>query len=118
MAARVSIYLCFFFTVVAFQSAHADCLRESSGQTVCGQGPCDKDRSGKVFCATERYGSAVRNQQGEVVCGLGGCLKDMYGQIQCSSVAGGNATKGIDGVKCVGGCEPATPAHCERMILE
>ena len=82
MAARVSIYLCFFFTVVAFQSAHADCLRESSGQTVCGQGHCDKDRSGTVFCATERYGSAVRNQQGEVVCGLGGCLKDMYGQIQ------------------------------------
>ncbi len=49
MAARVSICLCFFFTLVAFQSAHADCLRESSGQTVCGQGPCDKDRSGTVF---------------------------------------------------------------------
>ena len=118
MAARVSIYLCFIFIVAALQSAHADCLRESSGQTVCGQGPCGNDRSGTVFCATERYGSVARNQRGEIVCGLGGCLKDMYGQIMCSTVAGGTASKSIDGVKCVGGCEPATPAHCERIILE
>ena len=118
MATRVSLFLCFLFTVVAFPSVHADCLRESSGQTVCGQGPCGNDRSGKVFCATARYGSVARNQQGDIVCGLGGCIKNMYGEIMCSSVAGGTAAKGIDGVKCVGGCEPATPAHCERIILE
>ena len=70
------------------------------------------------FFVRPRYGSVARNQQGDIVCGLGGCIKNMYGEIMCSSVAGGTAAKGIDGVKCVGGCEPATPAHCERIILE
>ena len=118
MASRVLVFLSLLFIGFALPHAHAECLRESSGQTVCGAGPCANDRSGQIFCASERYGAAVRNRQGEVVCGLGQCIKDIYGQILCSSEPDGDVFKGIDGVKCVGGCEPATPEHCERVILE
>ena len=31
---------------------------------------------------------------------------------------GGDAVRTLDGVKCLGGCEPATPAHCERVVVE
>ena len=33
---------------------HANCMRETFGDTICGQGPCSNDRNGKVFCAAER----------------------------------------------------------------
>ena len=118
MTSRAPISLWLLLIAFALPNAHAECLRESSGQTVCGAGPCATARSGQIFCAAERYGAAVRDRQGEVVCGLGQCIKDIYGQIMCSSEPGGDVFKGIDGVKCVGGCEPATPEHCERVILE
>ena len=114
----IAAALLLFSALLFGERAEADCLRGSSGVTICGQGPCAKDRYGKVSCALERYGSAVRNQQGQIVCGLGQCVKNMYGEILCSRDVGGGATRGIDGVKCLGGCEPATPAHCERITLE
>jgi uncharacterized low-complexity protein len=99
-------------------NVHAECLRETSGETICGAGPCANDRSGRVFCATERFGSAMRDREGEVVCGLGRCTRDLTGQITCSREVGGDAVRGIDGVKCFGGCEIATPAYCERVRVE
>jgi hypothetical protein len=46
--------------LVVCSAAHAKCMRETFGDTICGQGPCSNDRSGKVFCAAERYGGAGR----------------------------------------------------------
>ena len=105
--------------LVVCSAAHTKCMRETFGDTICGQGPCSNDRSGKVFCAAERYGTAVRDGQGEIVCGLGSCVQDILsGQILCSREPGGDAVRTLDGVRCLGGCEPATPAHCERVIVE
>ena len=99
--------------------AHANCMRETFGDTICGQGPCSNDREGRVYCAAERYGTAVRDEQGEVVCGVGRCVQDIIsGQIMCSRQPGGDAVRTLDGVSCLGGCEPATPAHCERIVAE
>lgn len=100
-------------------NAHARCMQETFGATICGAGPCSNGRDGRVFCAVERYGAAVLSEQGEIVCGLGKCVQDIItGQIMCSREAGGDAVIGIDGVKCSGGCEPATPAYCERIVQE
>ena len=99
--------------------AHANCMREIFGDTICGQGPCSNSQDGRVFCAAERFGTAVQDGQGEVVCGLGNCVQDILsGQIMCSREPGGDAVRTLDGVRCFGGCEPATPAHCERIIVE
>ena len=111
VSAAIALVLC--------SAAHANCMREIFGDTICGQGPCSNDRNGQVFCAAERFGTAVQNDQGEVVCGLGSCVQDILsGQIMCSREPGGDAVRTLDGVKCLGGCEPATPAYCERIIVE
>jgi len=100
-------------------AVQANCMRETFGATICGQGPCSNDRNGRVFCAAERYGTAVRDDQGEIVCGLGSCVQDIFsGRVLCSREPGGDAVRTLDGVKCLGGCEPATPAHCERVVVE
>ena len=100
-------------------AAQANCMREIFGDTICGQGPCSNDRNGKVFCAAERYGTAVRDDRGEIVCGLGSCVEDILsGKIMCSREPGGDAMKTLDGVRCLGRCEPATPAYCERVVVE
>lgn len=98
--------------------ANANCMREAFGDTICGQGPCSNGRDGKVYCAAERDGTAVMDEQGVIVCGVGRCVQDLYGQMMCSRAPGGDAVKTLDGVKCLGGCEPATQAHCERIVLE
>ena len=111
LAAAVALLVC--------SAAHANCMREIFGDTICGQGPCSNGQDGKVFCAAERFGTAVQDGEGEVVCGLGSCVLDMLsGQIMCSREPGGDAVRTLDGVRCFGGCEPATPAHCERIIVE
>ncbi len=105
--------------LVVCSSTHANCMRETFGDTICGQVPCSNDRNGKVFCAAERYGTAVRDDRGEIVCGLGSCVEDVLsGKIMCSRKPGGDAMKTLDGVRCLGGCEPATSAHCERVVVE
>jgi hypothetical protein len=48
-------------------AAQANCMRETFGATICGQGPCSNDRNGKVFCAAEQYGTAVQDYQGDCV---------------------------------------------------
>ena len=111
LAAVVAIVVC--------SVAQANCMRETFGATICGQGPCSNDRNGKVFCAAERYGTAVQDEQGQIVCGLGSCVQDILSaQIMCSREPGGDAVRTLDGVTCLGGCEPATPKYCERVTVE
>ena len=101
--------------------ANANCMREIFGDTICGQGPCANGHDGRVYCAAERYGTAVMDEQGEIVCGVGRCVQDLLsgsGQIMCSREPGGDAVRTLDGISCLGGCEPATPAHCERIVVE
>ena len=93
--------------LVLCSAANANCMREIFGDTICGHGPCSNDRNGQVFCAAERFGTAVQDGQGEVVCGLGSCVQDILsGQIMCSREPGGDAVRTLDGVRCLGGCEP------------
>ena len=111
LTAVVALFVC--------SATHANCMRETFGDTICGQGPCSNDREGRVYCAAERYGTAVRDEQGEVVCGVGRCVQDIIsGQIMCSRQPGGDAVRTLDGVSCLGGCEPATPVYCERIVAE
>ena len=111
LVAALALFMC--------SLASAKCMRETFGDTICGQGPCSNDRHGRVYCAAERYGTAVSNEQGEIVCGVGRCVQDIIsGQIMCSRQPGGDAVRTLDGVSCLGGCEPATPANCERIVVE
>ena len=63
--------------LVVCSAAHAECICEILGDIICGQGPCSNDQNGELFCATERYGTAVQDGQGDVVCGLGSCVEDI-----------------------------------------
>ena len=45
-------------------TAHAKCMQETFGTTICGAGPCINGRDGRVFCAVERYGTADLDEQG------------------------------------------------------
>lgn len=111
LVAALALFMC--------SLANANCMRENFGDTICGQGPCSNDRNGRVYCAADRYGTAVRDEQGEVVCGVGRCVQDIIsGKIMCSRQPGGDAVRTLDGVSCLGGCEPATPAYCERIVAE
>ena len=111
LVAAVALFIC--------SLANAKCLRETFGDTICGQGPCTNGRDGRVYCAAERYGTAERDVQGEIVCGAGRCVQDIdSGQIMCSREPGGDAVRTLEGVSCFGGCEPATSAHCERIVVE
>ena len=67
LVAAVALFIC--------SLANAKCLRETFGDTICGQGPCTNGRDGRVYCAAERYGTAERDVQGEIVCGVGRCVQ-------------------------------------------
>jgi hypothetical protein len=99
-----------------FAGAHvnaADCIKDQTGNVVCGKGQCVTDQYGKVFCAKEG-GGAMKDQNGDVKCGVGYCATDDLGRIQCSTQAGGGAARDSYGmVKCLGGCQGATPQLCE-----
>ncbi len=56
-------------------SASADCVKDRYGKTVCGNGQCETDIYGKVFCA-DAGGGAVKDKYGKVLCGTGACAKD------------------------------------------
>jgi hypothetical protein len=93
----------------------ADCMRDSSGNTFCGHGPCAIDTKGEVFCAPDRDGTATRNDAGDVVCGYGRCQKGPYGGYFCAIEPGGDALRNNRGeIECFGGCEVATNNLCER----
>jgi hypothetical protein len=93
----------------------ADCLKDRSGQVICGGGPCLRDIGGEVWCAQFRFGSIRRTINGETLCGKGQCVVTVNSEVICSAVEGGGALKQSDGTtRCQGGCEYASPALCER----
>jgi hypothetical protein len=93
----------------------ADCMRDASGNTFCGEGPCAEDSKGQVFCAPAQGGTALINDAGDVVCGYGRCQTGPYGGNYCAIEPGGDATRSERGeIECVGGCEAATNNLCQR----
>ena len=93
----------------------ADCLKDRSGEVICGGGPCLRDVNGEVYCAQVRFGSIVRTSKAETLCGKGQCVTTLNGEVICSAVDGGAAMKQSDGtVRCQGGCEYASLDLCER----
>lgn len=105
--------LALLITVAALTStATADCLLDSEGHAVCGQGQCAADWYNKPFCAGFG-GGALRDQDGNVKCGLGACAWDDHQQVWCSRVRGGSALRDNDGrVVCYGGCEAGSTERC------
>ena len=97
---------------------YADCMRDSSGRNICGQGPCAKDYRGEIYCAKDKFGTATKDRNGNVVCGLGQCKKDIRGNIYCSTESGGDVIRNDrGGIDCFGACEPASAEFCERSIV-
>ncbi len=95
-------------------SASADCVKDRYGKTVCGNGQCETDIYGKVFCA-DAGGGAVKDKYGMVLCGTGACAKDYLEQVWCSKEPGGGAAVDSFGkVKCLGDCEPGSSARCRE----
>lgn len=95
-------------------SAYADCMRNQYGSVVCGEGQCETDQSGKIFCA-DVGGGAIKDQYAKVQCGVGYCAKDDMGQVWCSRKPGGGAAVDSHGkVKCLGGCDAGSPTLCQE----
>lgn len=89
-------------------SARADCVKEiSSGDVICGQGPCMTTARGLAFCAPSRFGT-VQNTLDGVVCARG--------QLICSAVDGGAVFVDVKGIRCYGQCERASVDLCERSV--
>ena len=90
-----------------------DCIKDSNGNPVCGNGQCALDQYGKVLCA-RAGGGALRDRFGDVRCGLGRCATDDQGQVMCSREPGGDAMRDTYGkVKCLGECAPAKAELCD-----
>ncbi len=82
-------------------------------------GPWANGQDGRVYCAAEPDDTAVMGSRGGIVCGASRCAQDVVsGQIMCSRKPGGDAIRTLDGVSCLGGCETATQAHCEGLVVE
>jgi hypothetical protein len=100
---------------VLWLPAEAACLKDRSGEVICGAGPCLRDVNGQVLCAQYRFGSILRTSDGQTVCGKGKCLTTLQGDVICSSFDGGGVAKQLDGtVRCDGACERASVELCER----
>lgn len=94
-------------------AANADCVNGQYGAVVCGEGQCQTNGYGEVFCA-DTGGGAIRDRYGSVQCGIGYCAKDSLGQVWCSKMRGGGAAVDSYGeVKCFGGCETASSKLCK-----
>ena len=101
--------------LLAFEGRpHAECLKDSRGQVVCGRGACIADIRGRVFCARYRFGAVVRMVDGTILCGKGECASTIKGQWFCSTAEDGSVFKDWDGtIRCEETCEPASLANCE-----
>lgn len=103
----------FAVTLLHTHDASADCVNGQYGTVACGEGQCQTDGYGKVFCA-DAGGGAIRDRYGNVQCGTGYCAKDNLGQVWCSKVRGGGAAVDSYGeVKCFEGCEIASTKLCK-----
>jgi hypothetical protein len=102
--------------LVALTSASAECLKEiSSGEVICGRGPCMTNVRGVAFCAPSRYGTVMNGLNG-IVCARGQCVETARGEVICSSVDGGAVFTDTRGVRCYGQCERASAGLCERTV--
>jgi len=109
-------YIVIFLVIFLFGglgNVQADCIKNQSGEIVCGKGECTTDQYGKVFCA-QAGGGALRDLYGNVQCGVGGCAKDSYGTVWCSSEPGGSSLMDSYGkVKCLEECVKGSNLYCE-----
>ena len=87
----------------------------SSGDVICGQGPCMTTARGQAFCAPSRFGT-VQNTLDGVVCARGQCAETARGQLICSAVDGGAVFVDVKGIRCYGQCERASVDLCERSV--
>ncbi|MDJ0877125.1 MAG: hypothetical protein QNI86_00870 [Halieaceae bacterium] len=94
----------------------AECMRDTGRiETICGAGPCLRDRYGEVYCAPHIDGSALLDRYQQVVCSVGECRRSIDDEILCSSQPGGAVLTNIHGeIDCYGGCRPASADACER----
>ena len=100
--------------ILASGAVNADCMKDRSGDVICGKGECLHDRYGVVYCSAFRKGSAIRTSFGNIVCGKGHCVKDRYGEVFCSTEPEGDAVKNRYGEpRCEGLCERASADYCE-----
>jgi hypothetical protein len=100
--------------LLAAGPGHADCMKDASGEVICGKGECQRDRYGRVYCAAFRDGSAVRTSRGQILCGKGECVTTSRGEVFCSTVWQGAAQLDRYGApRCEGRCEPASADYCE-----
>lgn len=101
---------------VASGLANADCMKNLTGELVCGKGECQRDLYGNVLCSAFFKGSAVRTSDGRILCGKGECVTTSRGEGFCSTVQEGAAVTDIHGVpRCEGRCEPASADCCEAV---
>ncbi len=103
---------------LALTPAVAECMRDTGRiETVCGAGPCLKDRWGEVYCAPHIDGSAMLDRQQRVVCSVGQCRRSIKDEIICSSEPGGAVLTNIRGeIDCYGECRLASIEACERTF--
>ena len=93
--------------------AVADCLRDRSGDVVCGSGQCMRTSRGEVYCSRYKDGGAAKTRFGDVFCGKGQCTRTRRGEVICSTQVGGAVAKNIKGeVRCTGRCERGSAAMC------
>ncbi len=94
----------------------AECMRDDGRiETVCGAGPCVKDRYGEVYCAPHIDGTATLDRYQQAVCSVGRCARSRNDEIICSREPGGDVLLNIYGeADCYGGCIVASAEACER----
>jgi hypothetical protein len=110
---KTGTIVCLLALAFAAHADAADCIKDQSGNVVCGGGQCAMDQYGKVLCA-KQGGGAIRDRFGVVRCGAGACAMDSFGKVKCSSEPGGGALLDSYGeVKCLGRCEEGTEQRCE-----
>ncbi len=111
MKIAVTILL-LFLSSLFYLNANADCVRDSTGNVVCGKGQCRRAGDFKIFCA-DAGGGALQNRNYIVECGIGYCEKDDKGNVWCSKEPGGGAERDAYGkVVCFGGCAPGSSELC------
>ncbi len=111
---RNRLMVCCCLLLIACTPANAsDCMRAPNGNVVCGKGDCAKDQYGAVHCA-RAGGGAMRDRYGTVMCGVGYCATNQSGDVKCSKTPAGAVDLDWYGnVRCLGGCEDASPKRCE-----
>ncbi len=115
---KIMFLICLFSTFAISTNVSADCLTNDKGEVVCGEGKCEKDQYGKVYC-TSAGGGILRDDKGNLLCGVGRCAADSLKKVWCSKqVSGGAAIDSKGNVKCLGGCAPGSAALCTQAKAE